>query len=92
MYKHDVLTDFVLFKCNYYVKSVMAVLKVTNDERLIKSFRNRLLCQFLLNCLGSAVHPEPYGFGVKKYSMLIQIKLKNFSPLGMISNESQIKF
>ncbi|OXU30562.1 hypothetical protein TSAR_016226 [Trichomalopsis sarcophagae] len=32
MYKYAVLTDFVLFKCNYCVKSVIGVLKVTNDE------------------------------------------------------------
>ncbi|OXU30797.1 hypothetical protein TSAR_013182 [Trichomalopsis sarcophagae] len=32
MYKHAVLTDFVLCKCKYCVKSVIDVLKVTNDE------------------------------------------------------------
>ncbi|OXU18897.1 hypothetical protein TSAR_016578 [Trichomalopsis sarcophagae] len=65
MYKHAVLTDFVLCKCKYCVKSVIDVLKVTNDERLVKLFRNRLPSQFSLNSLGSALHPEPYGFGGK---------------------------
>ncbi|OXU28189.1 hypothetical protein TSAR_002987, partial [Trichomalopsis sarcophagae] len=64
MYKHDVLTDSVLFKCNYCVKSVINVLKVINDEfctdisttsRLVKLFRNRQRRVVL------------YGFGVEKY-------------------------
>ncbi|OXU16513.1 hypothetical protein TSAR_005413 [Trichomalopsis sarcophagae] len=67
MYKHAVLADFVMFKCNYYVKSILDVLKVTNDEILVKLFCNRLPHQFSFNCLGSAFHPEPYSFGVKKY-------------------------
>ncbi|OXU25739.1 hypothetical protein TSAR_000599 [Trichomalopsis sarcophagae] len=32
MYKHALLTDFVLFKYNYCVESVINVLKVTDDE------------------------------------------------------------
>ncbi|OXU29676.1 hypothetical protein TSAR_012423 [Trichomalopsis sarcophagae] len=84
IYKYAVLTGFLLCKCKYCVKSVIDVLKVTNDERLVKLFKNWLPCQFLLDCLGLALHLEPYGFGVKKYSMPIQIKLQNFSPLGMI--------
>ncbi|OXU22248.1 hypothetical protein TSAR_004418 [Trichomalopsis sarcophagae] len=32
----------------------------------LQLFRNRLPYQFLLNSLGSAFYPEPYGFGVKK--------------------------
>ncbi|OXU22604.1 hypothetical protein TSAR_004399, partial [Trichomalopsis sarcophagae] len=34
--------------------------------RLVQLFRNRLSYQFLLNSLGLAFKPEPYGFGVKK--------------------------
>ncbi|OXU26950.1 hypothetical protein TSAR_000034 [Trichomalopsis sarcophagae] len=30
--QHCVLTDFVLFKCNYCVKSAIDALEVTNDE------------------------------------------------------------
>ncbi|OXU20927.1 hypothetical protein TSAR_014323 [Trichomalopsis sarcophagae] len=33
--------------------------------RLVKLFRNKLPYQFLLNSHGSALHPEPYGFGGK---------------------------
>ncbi|OXU18802.1 hypothetical protein TSAR_011189 [Trichomalopsis sarcophagae] len=33
--------------------------------RLVKLFRNSLPSQFLLNSLGSALHPEPYGFSGK---------------------------
>ncbi|OXU17419.1 hypothetical protein TSAR_002048 [Trichomalopsis sarcophagae] len=31
MYKHAVLADFVLFKCNYCVKSVIAMLELTHQ-------------------------------------------------------------
>ncbi|OXU21673.1 hypothetical protein TSAR_010172 [Trichomalopsis sarcophagae] len=63
-YKHAVLADLVMFKCNYCVESVIDVLKVTPDEfdvcsfafRLVKLFKNSLLSQFLLNHLGSAFY------------------------------------
>ncbi|OXU17164.1 hypothetical protein TSAR_012809 [Trichomalopsis sarcophagae] len=84
MYKYAVLTNFMLCKCKYCLKSVIDVLKVTYDERLVKLFKNWLPCQFLLNHPGSAFHLQPYDFGIKKYSIPIQIKLQNFNALSMI--------
>ncbi|OXU28047.1 hypothetical protein TSAR_013954 [Trichomalopsis sarcophagae] len=62
MYKNAVLDDILMLKCNYCVGSVIDVVKsmilkfdiYSFAQRLVKLFRNRLLCQFLLNCLGSA--------------------------------------
>ncbi|OXU18137.1 hypothetical protein TSAR_011642 [Trichomalopsis sarcophagae] len=46
------------------MRKVSSMLKVTNDE-VCTSHQNSLPSQFSLNNLGSAMHPEPYGFGGK---------------------------
>ncbi|OXU16726.1 hypothetical protein TSAR_007141 [Trichomalopsis sarcophagae] len=63
------------------------MLKVTNDEfdvcffalSLVKLFRNSLPSYFSLNCLSSTMHPECYGFGIKKMQMRLYMKVEFIS-------------